>query len=53
MKKLLSVLLLTLMLAFACTSCMEVESNGTIEDTKATIANAATLQENQPTPHGY
>ena len=50
MKKLLSVLLLALMLAFACTSCMDVESNGTTEDTKATIQNAATLQENQPTP---
>lgn len=49
MKKILSMLLALMVICFMCASC-DIETNGTTADTQTTIKNAATLQENQPTP---
>ena len=47
MKKYISIILVVMIIMMCFAGC---EMNGTYADTQSTIKNAATLQENQPTP---
>ena len=52
MKKLITLIsaILVVVSMLCCSGCLESTPSGTYADTKATIQNANTLQENQPTP---